>query len=210
MRFSRSHIDHLEHTMGEYAIYDGHEIKIGTCEDMYYLRPDQRHLVQSSTLRDLTAIRFRFPFPDEDSRVPGDFDDHDRGLTVWGSTVPDGVEHYLVQFKADAGILVSLPCPYSAAAKASAITYHFNGFRGPARIVQQRVWAGVWATVMDCGPCEARLRLPDLDAARPLLDAIGRQIATADRDTAAMWRSIADRVERGYHTPVTDDPPDHG
>ncbi len=32
--------------MGEYAIYRGERIKIGTCEDMYYLRPDQVHLVK--------------------------------------------------------------------------------------------------------------------------------------------------------------------
>ena len=194
--------------MGEFGTFNGEHIKIGTCEDMYYLRADQRHLVQSATLRDLTNIRFRFPFPDEDHLAPGDFDDYDRGLTVWGYQVPDGVEHDSVQFKATAGILASLPCPYSAAAKASGITYHFNGFRGPARIVQQRVWAGVWATVMACGPCGARYRLPDLDAARPLLDAIGRHIANAERDTdrrrAEMWRTIADRVEQGYHTPCPD------
>lgn len=32
--------------MGEYATYKGQEIKIGTCEDCYYLRADQRHLAQ--------------------------------------------------------------------------------------------------------------------------------------------------------------------
>ena len=31
--------------MGEYASYLGERIKIGTCENMYYLRADQRHLV---------------------------------------------------------------------------------------------------------------------------------------------------------------------
>jgi hypothetical protein len=68
--------------MGEYGTYLGNNIKIGTCEDMYYLRADQRHLVKAAALHDLTDIRFRFPFPDEDHRQPGDFDDYDRGLTV--------------------------------------------------------------------------------------------------------------------------------
>lgn len=123
-----------------------------------------------------------------------------------GYEIPDGVDHDTVQFKATAGILVSLPCPYSAAAKASGITYHFNGFRGPARIVQQRIWAGRWATVMACGPCGAKFRLPDLDMARPLLNAIAGEVAKAGRygsaDQVAMWRTVAERVERGYHTPT--------
>jgi hypothetical protein len=194
--------------MGEYATFNGQHIKIGTCEDLYYLRPDQRHLVQSATLTDLTNLRFQFPFPDEDDRAPGDFDDYDRGLPVWGYQVPDGVDHHPVQFRATAGILVSLPCPYSPQAKTNDLVYHFNGFRGPARILQQRVWAGVWATVLACGPCDARYRLPDRPAAQPLLDAIARQTANAEHDNdprqAAMWRTIAERIERGYRTPVTD------
>jgi hypothetical protein len=115
-----------------------------------------------------------------------------------------------MQFKATAGVLVSLPCPFSDDAKTSGITYHFNGFRGPARIVQQRVWAGVWATVMACGPCGAKYRLPDIDAAQPLLQAIRQQIQQAERDDnrslAAMWRTVADRVEHGYQTPTHSEP----
>ena len=34
--------------MGEYANYMGERVKIGTCEDMLYLRWDQRHLVTES------------------------------------------------------------------------------------------------------------------------------------------------------------------
>jgi hypothetical protein len=196
--------------MGEYGYVNGQEIKIGTCEDMYYLRRDQIRLVQSTTLRDLTHLRFRFPFPDEDAVAPGEFDDYDRGLAVWGYEVPDGVEHYSVQFRATPGILASLPCPYSAEGKASGITYHFNGFRGPARIVQQRIWAGRWATVMACGPCGAKYRLPDLAAARPLLDAIGTEVTRAERDDAperaVMWRTVAERIETGYHTSTDSDP----
>ena len=30
-----------ERVMGEYAKYAGERVKIGTCEDMYYLRDDQ-------------------------------------------------------------------------------------------------------------------------------------------------------------------------
>jgi hypothetical protein len=124
--------------------------------------------------------------------------------------VPDDIKHYRVQFRATPGILVSLPCPYSADAKASGITYQFNGFRGPARIVQQRIWAGRWATVMACGPCGAKYRLPDLETAAPLLAAVEVQASNADRDKApslaVMWRTVAERIKAGYQTPTDSDP----
>ena len=33
--------------MGEYAKYNNQEIKIGTCETMYYLRYEDRHKVKA-------------------------------------------------------------------------------------------------------------------------------------------------------------------
>lgn len=54
--------------MGEYATFRGQSVKIGTCEDMYYLRADQAHLVKPTRgscdprAADVQrAIRFRFP-----------------------------------------------------------------------------------------------------------------------------------------------------
>lgn len=198
--------------MGEYGTYKGEEIKIGTCEDMYYMRADQIPLVESATLRDLTAIRFRFPFPDEDGIEPGNFDDCDRGARVWGIEPPADLDrHYKVQFKAQAGILVSLPCPYSQEAKDSGVKYHFNGYRGPVKIVQQRVWAGVWVTVCECGACGARYRLPTLDDVRPVLDACERHAKAEERvggnpSQAKWWREVARRIEIGYSTPTNSDP----
>jgi hypothetical protein len=61
--------------MGEYARYNGSDIKIGTCEDMYYLRADQAHLVTAPVdgmldpIKYAAQIRFRFPFPEEDAGV---------------------------------------------------------------------------------------------------------------------------------------------
>ena len=58
--------------MGEYAKHKGEEIKIGTCENMYYLRFDQRHKVKAlpgnvdPNGADAYALRFRFPWPNED------------------------------------------------------------------------------------------------------------------------------------------------
>ena len=77
--------------MGEYAKHKGEQIKIGTCGDMYYLRADQRHLVQPvlgnvhpADPTVLPHIRFCFPWPDEDKNEPGSFERYDRGLGVCG------------------------------------------------------------------------------------------------------------------------------
>ena len=59
--------------MGEYARHPIHgPIKIGTCEDMYYLRHSQCHEIvpEAGSLNPAQhdgELRFRFPFPDEDT-----------------------------------------------------------------------------------------------------------------------------------------------
>lgn len=111
--------------MGEYAKYQGEHVKIGTCEDLYYLRFDQAHLVtaEANSLDPMDreiwpVLRFRFPFPDEDHIGPGgNFEDHDRGLRIPGWSFPDGFdfEHYSVQLTAIGpgrpGYVMSVPCP---------------------------------------------------------------------------------------------------
>lgn len=106
--------------MGEYATYKGESVKIGTCEDLYYLRVDQAHLVtpQANSLDPMDksiheALRFRFPFPDEDHLEPGCFEDHNRGFRIPSSWVlpPEYDDHGSVQFTASAGYVMSIPCP---------------------------------------------------------------------------------------------------
>lgn len=154
--------------MGEYALYKGERIKIGTCEEMYYLRADQRRRVQHEPgnvdpVRDVAELRFRFPFPDEDDCEPGgDFHGQSFARSLWVPdstiTLPAGINHGTVQFRAErAGYLVSLPCPEQNPADAAAhgititpgpahtfgttvngFVIHRNGFRGRLHIIQQR------------------------------------------------------------------------
>lgn len=82
--------------MGEYARYGGDTIKIGTCEDMYYLRADQRHMVgklPGSVSPWEAGLRLRFPWPDEDGQAPGSFEPF-RGLVLDGAEPPEGLVHY--------------------------------------------------------------------------------------------------------------------
>lgn len=70
--------------MGEYGYYYGNLVKIGTCENMYYLRYEDRHKIKkdenSLDPKTTTTLRFRLPFPDEDHIQPGQYHDHDRGI----------------------------------------------------------------------------------------------------------------------------------
>lgn len=65
--------------MGEYAIYKGERVKIGTCNEMYYLRWEQRHDVKPLSgnvdpVKEIQSIWFRAPRHSEDGIAPGMFD----------------------------------------------------------------------------------------------------------------------------------------
>src|SRR5574343_777904 len=73
--------------MGEYATIKNHgEIKLGTCEDMYYARYDQAKKLLSAADRKVylkpDTNRWRFPFPQEDDIQIGNFQDYDYGLPL--------------------------------------------------------------------------------------------------------------------------------
>lgn len=202
--------------MGEYARYRGEEIKIGTCENMYYLRADHAHLVEAlhgnvDPVKDAGEIRFRFPFPEEDELEPGQFDDAFRKHTVRGFGVPAEweFEHYSVQFRADAGYLVSLPCPEGPNGDSPEYRIARNGFQGAVHIVQQRLWEGRMVTVCECGGCRAKFRLETLEMAEPVIVALRSEADEQNRvalrnDTpgnaavADRIHQLADRITAGY------------
>lgn len=83
--------------MGEYIRYRGEEIKIGTCEDLYYATyPKYIAALEAHTLHRLegnsspeayakpdAGFRFRFPFPDEDHLSLGSLEyDYSRGVPI--------------------------------------------------------------------------------------------------------------------------------
>lgn len=158
--------------MGEYAQYRGESIKIGTCENMYYLRADQRHLVSDYDFAAcLEEIRFRFPFPNEDTIAPGSFDDHDHGVRIPGNwRLPADFEHDgSVQFKAKPGYLLSIPCPEKYAHEGNeglrtvtpdGMVIHRNGWAGGYQVKQLKRVGEEWWTVVACGSCSSAWRLP--------------------------------------------------
>jgi len=71
--------------MGEYAIRksDGATIKIGTLENMYYLRYQDKNDVKLIS-GNYFGTNWRIPFTDEDPILPGNYLQHDRGLPLNG------------------------------------------------------------------------------------------------------------------------------
>lgn len=117
--------------MGEYARFNNDSIKIGTCEDMYYLRLSDAHRVQPvrgnvDPVKD-KGLRFRLPFPDEDDIQPGHYQEYNRGLRLYqmvksevnpkqkfaADYSPDWLKEAKpgsIQLTHDSGLLVNVPC----------------------------------------------------------------------------------------------------
>lgn len=192
--------------MGEYATRrsDGKSIKIGTCENMYYLRADQRHLVTPESGSSF-GIRFRFPWPDEDGTNPGEFDRYERSACLHGLKPPTTCEHYNVQFRADAGYLLSVPCPEVNEHKGLAR----NGFVGAVRLTQLRLLDdGRLVPVLMCA-CGAKWRveteadiLEIVTACRSEADAALRLTRNPSNNytedptdgSVTWWHTVADRI----------------
>jgi len=114
--------------MGEYAVRksDGVEIKIGTCEDMYYLRYEDidkikaiPHSVNPSQCAN--ELRFRLPFPDEDGMLPGEYEDFRRGALLYRASSVQGCSEEWkdestandpgsIQLTHKSGLLLGVPC----------------------------------------------------------------------------------------------------
>lgn len=198
--------------MGEYAKFRGQEVKIGTCEDMYYLRADQAALVQPlsgnarpASKEDQAIIRFRFPWPDEDGNEPGSFDPYWRGVAV-PFPMPKEVQHNLVQFFARTGYLVSLLCPEGLPGATPGLktpygqlVIHRNGFGGAVQLVQQAYRDGKLVPILKCGGCEAIFRLTEPHEIESLAVAC-RSEGDRKPDARPWWNAVADRVLGGIPT----------
>ena len=198
--------------MGEYAKLGRDKIKIGTCENLYYLRYDQRHQitpepgnVDPTDQRQVEHLRFRFPFPFEDGKEPGTFEDYNLGYTVPGGyRLPDDYEsHGSVQFSAHAGYLCSLPCPESKAGREfqEHTRIHRNGFPGAVAVCMQRMVDGELRTIVRCNGCGTMWQLPHAEAikvAEAFADEADR-LKEQDINRAGYLVKIAARILAGYH-----------
>lgn len=116
--------------MGEYASIDGHEVKLGTCESMYYVRRDEVALwAASGRFKELPGnagaedylrapLHWRFPFPHEDGQKPGDAGFENRRYTDCVTLDAGGLvlDHSRVAVRVPVSggweTGVSIPCPF--------------------------------------------------------------------------------------------------
>ncbi len=197
--------------MGEYAKHNGQEVKIGTCENMYYLRDDQRNEIDGYGFDEETlgVIRFRFPFPDEDENAPGDFDDYARGVRVPGYSLPaelSGDEHHQIQFTSTAGYNLCIPCPeqYGDGERPDGLKVHRNGFNGHPVVRQQAHRGGHLVTLLSCNACGALHRLDTAADAAPVAEAFlneaERQDYSPHHDTPNNWGYANSEQQRRFLT----------
>ena len=207
--------------MGEHAMYGGQQIKIGTCEQMYYLRADQAHLVTPivpgnvDPVKDREHLRFRFPFPEEDGVEPGAFENHDKTQWLHGMLPPAEVEHHSIQFQGHAAagtMLLSVPCPMGPGGDANKIAR--NGYMGDVGIHSQRCLDGLRMLVCRCGGCGCLYRVTTLEEAMPYVNACKAEAEQCERQgkclgypesareqwlrDASRWLAIALRIAEGY------------
>lgn len=208
--------------MGEYITLDGQDFKLGTCEDLYYIRhADLTAAVKAgrTSYRPGNAQpagylepgwRFRFPFPDEDGKAPGTYEDFDRGLLI-GVPVdyygPD-FEHYQIGHTISARgggyqVGASNPCPASPAwvqsGRKAPETYGFF----PLEIVRQKTMEGgeVWP-VCRCGWCGSMFRL-DYEEASKLCAVIEKGYIANEKEEhrRTYWAEVCRRLLAGFALP---------
>ena len=149
--------------MGEYIEDRGDVMKLGTCEDLYYVTYDDLKTIVDTCARLYpnnlqpraylgNGFRYRFPFPDRNGK-PDNKEDFDRGELV---TVPDEIlfdgEHYVIakslKPKSSFGFNINamITCPFDP--KADPESYSRGPHTPVVEIVQQKVvegclWRGV-------------------------------------------------------------------
>lgn len=186
--------------MGEFAKYKGHEIKIGTCQNMYYLRWEQRYLVDClpgnvDPITQAGQLWFRLPRTMEDGVAPGNFEYYGFG---GASPIEIKVSRYS-QLKADidemledethlgtmelrnlnAGMIYNMPCNHGRKLKEmpeNVRAYNFEEDTLCITAVSVRPGMNGWQAVakIACKVCKETLftfTLKDLNDCQPYYEA---------------------------------------
>jgi hypothetical protein len=190
---------------------DGQNVKIGTCESMYYLRFDQRDQVDypwpalSDDPETLDPFLYRFPDPREDGTDVGEYESGWGGVKLsipgfWAGFEPGSVDHGIIQATARDGYLFNLPCPEGnpelyKGEHGKGPRAHRNGGTTTVIVTAQRWYAGRLVLVIDCAGCSRSIRLPELKDAAPILDMLER-LGKSERQQADCWFGGRDTSEQ--------------
>ena len=165
--------------MGEQAKVNGQSVKIGTCENMYYLRAEDAHrakpLPGNVDASKTPGLRFRLPFPDEDSVQIGQYDNPFRGYRMYRTvksetTRPDYSEDFSpddlkdaepgnIQLRHEAsGLLLNVPCHHGAKLpEITGVKAFWNGKGHSLELAQvKRTESGKFVPIVQCRHCETK------------------------------------------------------
>ena len=172
--------------MGEYATYAGQEIKIGTCDSLFYLRLEDRFRVSpvpySLDPATVDGLRFRLPYPDEDDREPGDYEDHRRGQRLYRSGKDDLGTYWQeewtdpatleddppgrVQLRHPSGLVLSVVCYHGLRLPTAGGDFDYVGWNGKTHafeLTAVKPLAGELYGVVSCRHCQGAWRYPLAD-----------------------------------------------
>ena len=193
--------------MGEYTKINGEQVKLGTCENLYYMRFEQLKQLDAEARAEYgdesQGYRYRFPFPEEDTRQLGNYEDHNKMRIYNVTSKPElcaDMDHNTIcsSHSAPGGgynINIINDCPMSK---------EFKGKSSPRdwRIIgicqQKQVNGELW-TVVECPYCGAKSRL-DKEAALELCEVIEREANFIGQtpSTKVYNLEILKRVLAGY------------
>ncbi|UOE50890.1 hypothetical protein MTO98_07340 [Mucilaginibacter sp. SMC90] len=204
--------------MGEYVKYNGHTIKIGTCEDMYYtdygryieaLREGQLMLIEGNADPQVyampgTGLRFRFPFPDEDIKTLGKLgkNDYERGLLI---TIERGLNFATEDFPPVLGKYIVESHTQPGLMRQLRMLNPNNVLKlVDIEIVQQKpvLMDGNFYLLLiyRCPYSDERWRIEDKETAEHIASQIRqRYLLTAENeDSKDFWQKLIDRILIGY------------
>jgi hypothetical protein len=152
--------------VGEYTRRksDNVEIKIGTCESMYYLRWDNRKDVYNNynVLSD-TDLRYRIPFPDEDDVPIGEYTEYDRSVELINYKPPVGLDVGVIIHKNHRCSNVKIPCYHGKQLELdSNVQHNFKPIFYLVAIKHSGVHNGLYP-VIQCGWCNNMYTIFDWD-----------------------------------------------
>ena len=178
--------------MGEYAKFNGEEIKIGTCELMYYLRYEDRNRVKAvpNSLDPTTQknIFWRLPFPDEDHIDPGCYPDHERGARLWHKDLGNFTDESAIndtgnmQLTHPSGLLANVKCYHGLKLPTNSADarFHWNGKSHSFELVHIKNADDGIRAVYHCRHCRQMWSTDEWDTILPfIMDPVLRERLSA-------------------------------
>jgi len=170
--------------MSEFAMYKGKEIKIGTCECMYYLRWEQRHMVRPirgnvNPVTEVEELWFRAPRYSENDIAPGAYPFEgwcgvqpirfyidDNKLKKEVGEIAQKTKGIKQLIDRDMGIVVGVPCAHGYIIDDLPKEMHYNGFNsnvlGVAGVGVRKGHACALIGCLACGDTFLRMSFEEL------------------------------------------------